>query len=538
MVSYDSDACEMQISVKSFASHEEVAAWRKSTEDEVQKHKHAISNLWSQFNARLPVSRLPPEVLTKIFIMHRDFAKYPGGAKLGHPRYWIAISHVCRHWRTVALNYPTLWTYIDFNFDLTCLSEVFVRAKQAPRLNILTKGLSRDKRPIFLRVLEEMPRISELEIDLPSNLILKRVGSAPLLQKLILDACDNSELEPFFGILCGDEAPLLQYLVLKTWKAFVWPTNVSHPNLKEFHLSSHDHPESLIDIFAALDGMPLLEKLVLDYACLPHDLQPSTPGDRVITLPHLRYIEFRFHAGMKGCVNFLNYLRLPFIHNIFIDSFSTDLLSDLNLAKIHHISGLQYALLSFTNPKINIALATEASIDYSSSLTLNFGGRCSRAGLLNQINEAACKALPFPEVNWLTIKGKVHEEMLRSALEHWDLRHLRVLTIHAKDCYSVLEVLCLRRGTGSNAAFLPNLETLRFVECDFPAQNSQRDRIYKLNEECVNEEFKPGFERRCKAKKILYFECTGLNASLANIIRSITGATDDNFCGISGRKIV
>ncbi|KAI0320219.1 hypothetical protein OF83DRAFT_1045377, partial [Amylostereum chailletii] len=54
-------------------------------------------------NALAPVSRLPVELLAMIFESITD-------------RFWeihpIPLTHVCHHWRQVAINQKTLWTTI------------------------------------------------------------------------------------------------------------------------------------------------------------------------------------------------------------------------------------------------------------------------------------------------------------------------------------------------------------------------------------------------------------------------------------------
>ncbi|KAJ3540378.1 hypothetical protein NMY22_g4320 [Coprinellus aureogranulatus] len=63
-------------------------------------------------NASLPVNRLPPEILLTIFEILKTYAKEEQGN--GEPPLsWFRVTFVCRRWRTIALDSPSLWTTID-----------------------------------------------------------------------------------------------------------------------------------------------------------------------------------------------------------------------------------------------------------------------------------------------------------------------------------------------------------------------------------------------------------------------------------------
>ncbi|KAF8183645.1 hypothetical protein BJ912DRAFT_544040 [Pholiota molesta] len=77
--------------------------------DAVSRHTAAIVALKVQQNALAPVSRLPPEILCRIFTMVKtqvqtySFRKAPAFLK------WIEVTHVSSHWRRVAINFLNLW---------------------------------------------------------------------------------------------------------------------------------------------------------------------------------------------------------------------------------------------------------------------------------------------------------------------------------------------------------------------------------------------------------------------------------------------
>ncbi|KAK7051578.1 hypothetical protein VNI00_004557 [Paramarasmius palmivorus] len=81
-----------------------------------------------QHNLDLPISRLPVHIMADIFghcipFRHSD----PKATSVG----WLAFSHVCRLWRSIALNDGKLWTYIHVN-NHHLAETMLERSKAAP----------------------------------------------------------------------------------------------------------------------------------------------------------------------------------------------------------------------------------------------------------------------------------------------------------------------------------------------------------------------------------------------------------------------
>lgn len=58
-----------------------------------------------------PVSSLPVEIVLRIFAL---LARANFGRRIADAAWnWIAVTHVCRYWRAIAIGYPALWRYID-----------------------------------------------------------------------------------------------------------------------------------------------------------------------------------------------------------------------------------------------------------------------------------------------------------------------------------------------------------------------------------------------------------------------------------------
>jgi len=69
-----------------------------------------------------PVNLLPPEILSEIFLLVQgsDAEKFPppmGNGMLGFNS-WMAVSHVCQHWRYCVLQTPLLWRRVVLGTDV------------------------------------------------------------------------------------------------------------------------------------------------------------------------------------------------------------------------------------------------------------------------------------------------------------------------------------------------------------------------------------------------------------------------------------
>ncbi|KZS91848.1 hypothetical protein SISNIDRAFT_467431 [Sistotremastrum niveocremeum HHB9708] len=96
-----------------------------------------IVRLWRHSNQRRPISRLPNELLVEILqyaaiaLSEQDVEDvlHPYGAASSSKesysfKYLVNLTHVCFHWRHVAINMPCLWRYISMAWPLS-VSEVF-----------------------------------------------------------------------------------------------------------------------------------------------------------------------------------------------------------------------------------------------------------------------------------------------------------------------------------------------------------------------------------------------------------------------------
>ncbi|OBZ73733.1 hypothetical protein A0H81_06123 [Grifola frondosa] len=287
---------------------------RKAIEDEIAKHSHAIVELKSRLNTFAPIARLPPELLSEIFVVcaiqyfelqERDIYYY------GAPHYysWIKVSHVCRHWRTVALNAPRLWCRIALT-SRSAVKELLTRSKKAGlsiRADFRHSYSPLDERCKLLELaVEEIPRFKELSISCTARtlqgIFRMLARPAPLLQKLKISDPGNADLYySYLPMLFSSETPSLYHLELRK-VPIRWSNLILHSPLRHLVIvgrrDASVKPGGLVDVLTALDNLPMLETLELE--------------DAISTLPPRR-LNYLPSIALSLCLTFgqLGSLRAP-----------------------------------------------------------------------------------------------------------------------------------------------------------------------------------------------------------------------------------
>ncbi|KAI0316917.1 hypothetical protein OF83DRAFT_1059563, partial [Amylostereum chailletii] len=110
---------------------------RRALDDEIEALLTSLARVRHRRNALAPVHTLPSEILLKIFgQLSVDWAPRKGNGSRGEPSFvlgWIRVTHVCRHWREVALFAPTLWSDVKVeSYSYPWIEEVVRRSGTAP----------------------------------------------------------------------------------------------------------------------------------------------------------------------------------------------------------------------------------------------------------------------------------------------------------------------------------------------------------------------------------------------------------------------
>ncbi|KAF9544637.1 hypothetical protein CPC08DRAFT_675855 [Agrocybe pediades] len=163
-------------------------------EAEVRKHENHIAALKTRMNSFAPISRLPAELICKIFeVVRQSYALREGSLR------WIELSHVCHAWRNLMVHSPSFLTVLPMDSPLWT-KEMILRSKDASLTVLIDLASFSNVAPVVstaIPTLRLMPRIQELKItgafrcaDDLQRLLDSLPESAPALETLSL-GCEN-----------------------------------------------------------------------------------------------------------------------------------------------------------------------------------------------------------------------------------------------------------------------------------------------------------------------------------------------------------
>ncbi|KAH9857358.1 hypothetical protein C2E23DRAFT_807649 [Lenzites betulinus] len=301
---------------------------RKALENEIATHTRAIIDLKGRLNTMTTIARLPPELLSEIFLQitkeayddHRDCHRPYYGASRFYA--WVRVAHVCHSWRSVALNTPRLWGYVILT-RRQVVEDVLALSKKAPLLVSASLMNTADERAqIMDKIAQESARLQELRLSGPArfvqDLCSKLTGTANILETLALS--DNGD---HFHSNAGDTTlsavfrrarfQRLRSLEMRRL-LFNWAAPIFSSSLTRLILSCSSGSQSLIgsfdELLSALQTMHNLEFLELEDAIppLPVGVTALPTPQCTVALPKLRRITL---IGQSlDCANLIHHLSL------------------------------------------------------------------------------------------------------------------------------------------------------------------------------------------------------------------------------------
>ncbi|TDL22624.1 hypothetical protein BD410DRAFT_210465 [Rickenella mellea] len=260
-----------------------------ATHVQIADQEAALVALTLERDAHCFINSLPQEIIIHIF----HLLQIPGSLR------WLVVTWICRIWRQVALECPSLWTYIRLSNAWPQEVSTFIRRAKSSPLTVHTYPTSyvTDHGYFTGFLLEHLSRAREvwLKTFLPPppadhDIDLQTIFStpAPLLEKVnICRPWESWDVKPP-PFRFGSNLPLLCSIVLDN-QPLEWCSE-SIRGLRELDLRSIckvDQP-SLSSLIAILEACPALELLSLDMA------GPNTESHEFglpihhVNLPHLR----------------------------------------------------------------------------------------------------------------------------------------------------------------------------------------------------------------------------------------------------------
>ncbi|KIK96040.1 hypothetical protein PAXRUDRAFT_826390 [Paxillus rubicundulus Ve08.2h10] len=283
-----------------------------------------ICTLRTQRNALSPISRLPDELFAAVFV-HNAQECYSSSKRRTWPPpsvpSWVNVSYVCNHWRTVALDCPTLWTYLFF-VSRPWMAELLTRSKMAPLCVQLDLSFPNTSLQKWEMLFPHLPRVKELHIRslscvTASQLISRLTIPTPLLQSLHLSRrhgpCSTAVLDgtpSVLPVILSGMTPSLRSLELSkldiAWHALALSAVT---NLKLRDMPSPPTMDSLASILAQ---MPELRELELEHTLRWDPSLSRGALDLVpdkVTLPRLSRLVIV--APTSAAVRFLSHVHIP-----------------------------------------------------------------------------------------------------------------------------------------------------------------------------------------------------------------------------------
>ncbi|KAG1739492.1 uncharacterized protein EDB91DRAFT_1202856 [Suillus paluster] len=279
----------------------------------------SVRVLRSRRNDLARISCLPPEILATVFKYIADeevLKSYPGHTPENTPRYCapacLIVTHVCRHWRQVALDFPALWASINCA-SARWLPMMLERSKNDA---LVVTYSAQALQPCLEQVLSQLPRIKVLQLCLFSysevDVVLDCLSSqpAPLLQTFRLSHCaglhHSAKPWPISDTIFQGRVPRLRSVEL-VYCPFNW-TSCIFSGLRTLDVRDTGFVFTSSELLSALRRMPDLEQLSLRRLLIfPEETQLLGK----FPLSQLKHIALDYILPLTSVVTLFAHLALP-----------------------------------------------------------------------------------------------------------------------------------------------------------------------------------------------------------------------------------
>ena len=447
----------------------DIALEQRRLEDEIAFLQQKLRQLRNKSNSQVPISRLPPEILSEIFLNQaakvreerltinlRGDDHCPDD--LVHKSFysWLNVSHVSKCWREVAVNCVQLWTWLALEPRITgdVVETLLPRARDLPLTAVLLffnsrsycNGCMRLEQLLehynnTLRRLEILlPRLRELVlvVDWEECEDLWDVLTIPTdtLEIIRIEAVGGTHFSPPTLVvpshLFASRTPRLQSVKLSS-VGLDWPNTLLCSSLRHLDVSrcGMDGDSELQPFLSAICMLPHLETLRAYWtrpstAMIPEPPQtPPLPSENEIaSFPRLKYVYLS--GGNQRIATILMYTRWPIetrMHLTIIDTVAPAQREYFQLAFRTLLSKetLRGAMYAFNGFGVDTSL-----------LLWSVGGKLTArdppdTALEEPLNLTA-KEIPPPRLHIHSDSDSLDHPILL-ALQAVDLTHLRVLLI-------------------------------------------------------------------------------------------------------------
>ncbi|KAI0056490.1 hypothetical protein BV25DRAFT_1995565 [Artomyces pyxidatus] len=414
--------------------------------------RDVLLSIRSRQNAFSPIGTLPPEVLAMVFKIYAD--EFPPESYLTPSEgsaldpwkglAWVLVTYVCRRWREVALEHPSLWRRINLEHGPRWTREFISRAKAIPLVFQGQALFLASPNPVITELLHaNLQRIQSISVEGNHHALKAITNALAILAAPILHVLD---IKQFYYRPTPDErvtlahisAPRLTHLKLDgvqfMWSAFPMG-NLTHLYITVEHRPAWARRHGGEPIFipghdkfiSLLAQMTRLENLHLSN-CIPSCPTSSINDGRFIKLPHLAAL--KLNGATVDIVDLMRRITMPLTATIHLVCSSDDSSGEECLSVLPFITG---RLSATTGESIRFRVLTITEGEQFESLGFRVRDCCvwkdngnaqlfaSRAaGEVNlqldwgnpdfrdvvPIARRICKALPLQDVEALGVLGQ------------------------------------------------------------------------------------------------------------------------------------
>ena len=410
-------------------------ATRSIIDRDIAHLEERIRTLKSRRNELSPMSRVPVEILCKIFSLVEDNSTVYLGQS---PESWTNFSQVSQHWRSSALSAPELWTKIPLSYPRWA-QEMLKRSKMAKltiRSNLSLEASNPKTIETIRSCLNEMNRVEEINLTSIQALKLEEIfrdlpKSAPQLHTLCIGVGGFSYYSTGTGFsipedfLCDTDR--LRRVELTKYK-ISWDSRLLTGLTRLTLEDSLNANSSITQFLHALQQMPALTDLHLKDS-IPNDSNsPSTYP--VVDLPCLRVLRISSVVGPLTTV--LRHINFP--HSAMLNltckenqSTQIDFSNFLSVLATKFLSSLVIRSLSLRVPDDMVGPQTHGLEFYF--WTTAFIQDCFPPAS-SPISQAQLQLV----LTWPTPQRDSHVKVLTCAFDAMSLAFLTQLQISTLDC--------------------------------------------------------------------------------------------------------
>ncbi len=276
----------------------DMRAWTVAKADEYHRYTLALHSVQ---NTLAPVHRLPPEILSRIFV------------EAWEDRKSLRLTHVCRIWRSLLLDTSRFWAVAIAGDNFKKVSdEDYLNAacfRSSPR-NI-SLHLSSISLRGHLTLMQHAARITSMQISAHTRVQLELLwkvlhAGMPRLENLSVRVCDSVTGSVGLSMLSTEQLPLLTRLTLPARLFYSWPNTLQQIAFRSD--GSELQMVSLETVLRSLEDYPRLRTLDIGDNTLSHDSQ-SQPPLRAFLGPTLEFLRIRSHLDTVRAI--LSLLTFP-----------------------------------------------------------------------------------------------------------------------------------------------------------------------------------------------------------------------------------